>query len=58
MAKQTTKEGVIIIWEDNVAIAMIRGNGKVEYFTLTPMGMSDHEEIWSADNVQIPAPKE
>lgn len=50
--KTTTKEGVIIIWEDTVPIAMIRGNGKVEYFALTSMGMEEHEELWSADNVQ------
>lgn len=50
--KTTTKEGVILIWEDNVPIVMIRGNGKVEYFQLTPMGMQDHEELWSADNVK------
>lgn len=53
MNKQTTKEGVVLIWEDGAPIAMIRGNGKVEYFELTPMGMIDHERLWSADNVQI-----
>lgn len=55
--KKTTREGVVIIWETNlsgeavVPVAMIRGNGKVEYFALTPMGMQDHEELWEADKV-------
>lgn len=50
--KTVTKEGVILIWEDNVPIAMIRGNGTVQYFKLETMGMEEHEQLWNADNVQ------
>ena len=52
MPKTTTKEGVVLIWEDGAPIALIRGNGKVEYFSLKPMGLQEHEELWSADNVK------
>lgn len=52
MNKQATKEGVILIWEDNVPVAMIRGNGKVEYFKLTTMGMAEHEELWESDVIK------
>jgi hypothetical protein len=50
--KTTTKEGVILIWEDNEPIAMIRGNGTVQYFKLSSMGMEEHEELWSSDVVK------
>jgi hypothetical protein len=48
-------EGVIIIYNDesdDVPSYMVRKNGAVQYFKLTPMAFGDHAELWGAEKIQ------
>ena len=50
--KTAQQEGVILIFEDNEPVAMVRKNGEVRYYKLTEMGFGDHAELLGADRIK------